>query len=1226
MSFNIITDTLGSVSFNGTSQYLSIAANSGTFNFVTGDFTWECWVYPTSFATAGETIDFWSNISGSYIIGQCQLLVDTNRTVSFVYATTTSAFASVTSTATLSLNTWAHLAVVRSGSGTGNLKLYINGVAAATSGGAVTQNLGSTGAGSIGRQTSTSTLFYAGYISNVRIVKGLAVYTSNFSVPTSPLTGTQTVVGTGVATITNPASTVLLLQTPNTTSFISDSSAYAQAITNTGPATASSLTPFTQQTISSTPTGSLLFATSSAVRYTNSAFAVGTGNFTAECWVWVSPSAGSTAGFLASCSGTQSGFIIAKDVVGVFGSGGSGGAAINITGLVPTSTWTHMALVRNAGTLIIYINGVLAVTSVASSTSMGGTVTALASRYADDVAYNFIGYITNARFVAGVAVYTGNFTVPTAPLAITQSAGSNISAITGSQTSLLCSTPNNASYLVDSSNYNLTATVVGTVSSNALTPFVAQPTYFTSTTNPLGSVRFNGTSQSLTVPSNAAFAYGTGVNFTIEMWIYPTAISGSGSTYLFDGRPTSTSGFYPTLYVSQTTGNIVYFTNNAIRITSSSAVTINTWYHVALVRNSGTTTLYLNGIATGSTYADTNSYLASAQWIGATNFGSGGVSAFYSGYISNLRVVNGVAVYTGGFTPPTQPLAGTQAAGSSFINIAAVTASQTSLLLQTPNNTSFITDSSLNNFTVTNNGSATASSLTPFSTSNSSVWDGLTLGSASFNGTSQYVQCGAASNWTFTSDGTQNYTLECWFYTASTAYQSFAGTAGSSTNIGFEFSINGNGAGSIWVAYEKGTGPSTNSIVTTAAGAFSTNRWNHVAYTFNSSAKTAAIYVNGVSRTVTTLAGTTALSSFVFSTSTPTYTLAVGYGNPGAALMNGYISNFRIAQTIVYTGNFTPPIQPLAVTQPDGTNISAITGVQTSLLLNTPNNITIADSSTNSFAITNTGTVTTTSQTPFTTVTGPVAVSYTNPSLTQFGSWFFSNVNLGALNLTASTPQYSFGTGDFTIEFWMYMPGLVSSNQIMFSLFSNVSGSYITGQCEIYVSSGQGIGLTYATGLSTIAGVAGAPSTISTSTWYHVALVRIGSGANNVTLYLNGAVTGQGQVTQALGTTGAGRVGLSANGATSNYFSGVITNLRVVNGLGVYTGVFTPPTSPLTVTQPSGANIAAITIPSQTTLLGTAPRGTGREFNDFSVYRSVTSFNNTGNVTLSASTPFTSTG
>jgi hypothetical protein len=67
--------------------------------------------------------------------------------------------------------------------------------------------------------------------------------------------------------------------------------------------------------------------------------------------------------------------------------------------------------------------------------------------------------------------------------------------------------------------------------------------------------------------------------------------------------------------------------------------------------------------------------------------------------MTNLRVVIGTGVYTGTFTPPTQPLT-------------AITGTQ--LLLKTSNDANFLKDSSTNNFTITNTGSVTSQSLSPF--------------------------------------------------------------------------------------------------------------------------------------------------------------------------------------------------------------------------------------------------------------------------------------------------------------------------------------------------------------------------------------------------------------------------------------------------------------------------------------------------------------------------------
>ena len=82
---------------------------------------------------------------------------------------------------------------------------------------------------------------------------------------------------------------------------------------------------------------------------------------------------------------------------------------------------------------------------------------------------------------------------------------------------------------------------------------------------------------------------------------------------------------------------------------------------------------------------------------------------YWQGYLSNLRVVNGVGVYTGNFTVPTTPLTATQSSGT---NISAITSGQTVLLAC--QNTTATTDNSSTGVTITNTGSVTYSLITPF--------------------------------------------------------------------------------------------------------------------------------------------------------------------------------------------------------------------------------------------------------------------------------------------------------------------------------------------------------------------------------------------------------------------------------------------------------------------------------------------------------------------------------
>jgi hypothetical protein len=206
---------------------------------------------------------------------------------------------------------------------------------------------------------------------------------------------------------------------------------------------------------------------------------------------------------------------------------------------------------------------------------------------------------------------------------------------------------------------------------------------------------FNG-SNYLTLPAGTPFAFGAG-NFTIEAWVNMNSFANSGgfAQTIIDFRPANTNGFYPSLFVNSS-GSPYFTTNNTQVLVPSATLTLNTWNHVALVKNGSITTLYYNGISVG-TYTDTNTYLvgAASPTIGVNGYTR--TIGYFSGSISNLRIVKGTAVYTANFTVPTIPLT-------------AIT--NTSLLTC---RSSTIIDTSTNAFALTNTGTVTAITQNPFS-------------------------------------------------------------------------------------------------------------------------------------------------------------------------------------------------------------------------------------------------------------------------------------------------------------------------------------------------------------------------------------------------------------------------------------------------------------------------------------------------------------------------------
>jgi hypothetical protein len=201
---------------------------------------------------------------------------------------------------------------------------------------------------------------------------------------------------------------------------------------------------------------------------------------------------------------------------------------------------------------------------------------------------------------------------------------------------------------------------------------------------------FNGSSQWISTPSSATFNLSTG-NWTIEGWYYATGTNSNAARYMtFVPASGAVYGILPN---SSTDFNLNQFGTGNVFATTNGALSLNTWQHIALVRNGSTTTLYVDGVASASS---TTSWPVNSN----TTLFFGGVNGTYTGYfpgkISNVRVVMGTAVYTSNFVPSTSPLT-------------AITNTQ---LLTLQNST--IIDNSGNAVAITNNGSVTTAVDTPF--------------------------------------------------------------------------------------------------------------------------------------------------------------------------------------------------------------------------------------------------------------------------------------------------------------------------------------------------------------------------------------------------------------------------------------------------------------------------------------------------------------------------------
>lgn len=221
----------------------------------------------------------------------------------------------------------------------------------------------------------------------------------------------------------------------------------------------------------------------------------------------------------------------------------------------------------------------------------------------------------------------------------------------------------------------------------------------------LGSLSFDGNTQYLT--ATLPVSYGTN-DFTVEYWIYPSSFNNATFPGMIDTRLNGTDGQGWSVYFSGSNINVRTGASSHTVALATAGISLNTWCHLAVTRTGGNMNLYVNGV-NRLTFANSSNFGRTGLYIGQTfdNYN-------YQGLISNLRIVNGLAVYTGTFTPSTQPLPVTQSANAYGNPSAAITAGQTELLLNTPNNGSYITDSSSYSVSVTNHNSVSASASTPF--------------------------------------------------------------------------------------------------------------------------------------------------------------------------------------------------------------------------------------------------------------------------------------------------------------------------------------------------------------------------------------------------------------------------------------------------------------------------------------------------------------------------------
>jgi hypothetical protein len=600
--------------FDGTTDYLKVT-DSAEHAFGTGDFSIEFWWWPETVTGNSGNIHIMISAPND---SHNQLIY--NESTYWYYGAGSGGAVQVNSSGNgpATAKAWNHVVLCRTGT---TMSIFHNG----TRTGSVTSSYSADFSNaSIGRYDSGG-YEVDGYVRDMRWLKGSSAYDAtqtSITLPTEPLTA-----------ITN--TTLLTCHLP----YIADGSTTGHTITVNGNTKTLPFAPYDALEYSAADHGGSMYfdGTGDYLSIADHAdLDMGSSDFTIEGWYYPVVTPGGSNGLLSKRANSSE----ANGILIYFGGTStgqpsllvaqSGSWAINTASSITfkTGQWNHFAIVRNGTSFKLYINGKAGI-SVTSSITVtdNGHPFIIGTMGADGSNVLAESNISDFRVVKGTAVYTANFTPPTAPL----------TAITN--TSLLLQSTDAG--IIDKSQSVKSLTLNGDVKSST-----TQTKYLSS------SMYFDGTGDYLNISSSEIHALGGG-DYTVECWVYLNSSKNQG---IWDTRTTNTSTTGVALYV--TSGNEWRMVVNNSTFTVGGSITNSTWTHVAVVRSGSTITVYVAGSSVNTATSSIN--LTDESMLIATLRDNVDTSATFKldGYMSDFRVTKGLARYTANFTPPTAALPG----------------------------------------------------------------------------------------------------------------------------------------------------------------------------------------------------------------------------------------------------------------------------------------------------------------------------------------------------------------------------------------------------------------------------------------------------------------------------------------------------------------------------------------------------------------------------------------
>ena len=577
---------------------------------------------------------------------------------------------------------------------------------------------------------------------------------------------------------------------------------------------------------------------------------------------------------------------------------------------------------------------------------------------------------------------------------------------------------------------------------------------------------------------------------------------------------------------------------------------VNRWYHIAFVKNGVNVGLYVDGQRlVNANYLNTlQDGGASSPWdIGGNRAGS---ADYFDGYIDEVRIVAN-AVYTDTFTPAHHQFFPTQ---EHVITSNDNYQDQNKLLLHfEESDGNKLVDSSNNDTAVTLQNGTLNSDNARFGSKSLSV-------PASGKGANI---AGLTSNATDIGSGNIDYTIEMYFKLNQIKNNAVLFTTDHATDQHLSITLKNTGGSQTietLLQHGSGVGAHIHNMLTDISNLNNSDNWHHLALVRKSNQ--VKLYIDGVVKsTISENVGTTINGPYVLGKD-----------------LDGYIDELRITNGVArYSGNFTPQTsafgsEPVPAPEPQYKTVSYD---NTKLLLRfddvSSNNLSSALSTKNGE---------TQLLVPVIAVGNHLSGNGRDSNISKFGgqSWRFNTSTSAAYNhqrtLAVAHNSLILGTGDFTIDFWMYKTLTPTHDEDLISIGVNNEISPGGMPLHIYIENGSGGG-EYRIRGSIFNGSGGNESWLGPdfrpylNKWVHVAFVRHNGTA---TLYVNGDSVASRANSANLSTNKVFIGGDTAN-EPSRFYQGYLDEVHIRN-TAVYTSNFTVPAyaygkEPINYTEPT---------------------------------------------------------